>query len=300
MMRTFMLLLVAVLMTPMLGVSSAHAQTYDCSTIVLYGNGLGTRSNVYSFDAEIGATVQLISSNTQPYGRIVNSSSSNFLATLTNYVTIYSFTSAMQAEVFFHSSYNLVTDTASFRICHIALEPTPEPTSAPEPTPIVAPTIAPIVAPRDPVNCDEASVELQRDAFAVGAPVTHDAYAQPSYWRWVEGGVLRLEADSTTHRIGPGHWSRVDLAANTSAVIDAEGSETMAVWCGLLPVAPTPTAIGVVDLELSGIITTTQVIMTNQVAAWEPDAPTGPLFLGLTMVVFVFGMALIIKSSLTP
>ena len=64
--------------------------------------------------------------------------------------------------------------------------------------------------------------------------------------------------------------------------------------------APTPTAIPTVTLQLSGIITTTQTLLDDQVQAWSLDAPTAPFFLGIAAIVFVFGLILFIKRSFTP
>jgi hypothetical protein len=62
---------------------------------------------------------------------------------------------------------------------------------------------------------------------------------------------------------------------------------------------PTSTAIPAVELGLSSIITTTRQLANDQVSAWYPSTDTGPLFLGLAALIFVFGLLMLVKATVS-
>lgn len=59
---------------------------------------------------------------------------------------------------------------------------------------------------------------------------------------------------------------------------------------------PTPTAIPAVAFALADVISTSQQLATVQVDAWRVDAPTGPLFISLSVLALLGGMLALVKG----
>jgi hypothetical protein len=57
-----------------------------------------------------------------------------------------------------------------------------------------------------------------------------------------------------------------------------------------------PTAIPTVLLDLGDVITVTQDLVGDQLGAWDLGSDTAPLFLGIAMLILVFGLLLFIQQ----